>query len=87
MTKLDWERSGPPRPGSSGVAHPIAVERPYVHVTEREKADRRKAKKEEARARGEAILKAELDEWFRSRGIDPRPWWERLPPVKNKSRP
>ena len=71
MSDFDWERKGPPRPASGSMDHPRGVQRPYVHVTDAEKARRTKAKREEDRARGEAIRKAELRAYFIEHGIDP----------------
>lgn len=50
--------------------HPRGIEQPFILITNSEKTERRKAQREEARLRGEAIRRAELDEFFRSRGID-----------------
>jgi len=61
VSKLDWERSGPPRPGSGSVDHPIATERPYVHVTDEQKRIRRQGRADEAKAKGLAIRAAEWE--------------------------
>lgn len=59
MTGFDWDRKGPPRPGSSSMDHPRGIERPYVHKTEAQKAKERKAYRDEVQARGKAIRDAE----------------------------
>jgi hypothetical protein len=49
MSKLDWDRKGSPRPGSSSIDHPPLIQRPLRSPQEREK---RKAELlEEARER------------------------------------
>jgi hypothetical protein len=54
VTKLDWGRKGPPRPGS-GLGHPFGAERPYVppkseaeRKREKEELDAENAKREAA---------------------------------------
>jgi hypothetical protein len=64
VTKFDWERDGPPRPGSSSMDHPRGIERPYVHVTDEQKRLRREELASEGRTRGRAILAAEWDARF-----------------------
>lgn len=59
MSDFKWNRKGPPRPGSSTMDHPSGIERPYVHVTAAEKAERSRAYREEAKERGRAIRAAE----------------------------
>lgn len=71
MSKFDWERRGPPRPGSSNMDHPGPIERPYVHVTDAQRRQRREELAKEAKERGRAIRKAELAEFFRLHGCDP----------------
>lgn len=61
MSGFDWDRKGPPRPGSAATDHPKGIERPYVHVTDAEKAERAKAYREAAKARGRAIRAAEWE--------------------------
>jgi hypothetical protein len=59
VSRFDWGRKGPPRPGSGSVAHPQGVERPYVHVTAEEKARKGKTYREIAKERGRAIRAAD----------------------------
>ena len=40
MSNFDWERKGPPRPGSSSMDHPRGIERPQVVLAPAEKAKR-----------------------------------------------
>jgi hypothetical protein len=61
VSKFNWERSGPPRPGAGAVAHPPAIERPYVHVTAEQKRLRREEVAAENAARGLAIRAAEWE--------------------------
>ena len=71
MSKLDWERRGPPRPGSGAVDHPQGIQRPYVHVTEEEKKRRRQERASEERERVEAIRKAQRIASFGYDPLDP----------------
>lgn len=71
MSKINWERRGPPRPGSSNLDHPAPIERPYVHVTDAQRRHRREELAKEADERGRAIRAAELAEFFRLHGRDP----------------
>jgi hypothetical protein len=64
VSDFDWDRKGPPRPGSGSVDHPRGIERPYVHVTDADRAKKSKAYREEAKARGRAIVAAEWEARF-----------------------
>ena len=44
MSKFDWERKGPPRPGSGAIGHPPNMERPYTPP--KTDLDRKREKKE-----------------------------------------
>lgn len=70
MSGFDWDRKGPPRPGSGATDHPRGIERPFVHVTDADKARRSKADRDAAKAKGEAIRLAELRQRFIEMGID-----------------
>ena len=70
MTKFDWGRKGPPRPGSGSVSRPATVDRPYVHVTEEQKRKRRQELAKEREERGRAIRRAEMDAFFASKGLN-----------------
>lgn len=63
MTKLDWDRTGPPRPASASLDHPSRIERPYVRVTDEHRKQRSKELNAEAEARGRGIREAELAAW------------------------
>lgn len=64
MSKFDWDRRGPPRPGSSSVDHPRGVERPYVHLSEKEKKQRREDRAKDREERAKAIRDAEWQTRF-----------------------
>jgi len=64
LSKLDWERRGPPRQGSSSVDHPVGIERPYIHRTDEQKRARRQELEDDAKARGLAIRAAEWEARF-----------------------
>ncbi len=70
MSGFDWDRKGSPRPASSSVDHPRGIERPYVHVTDAEKAKKSKAYRDEAKDRGRAIRRAEMRKFFIERGLE-----------------
>lgn len=70
MSGFDWDRKGPPRPGSGATDHPKGIERPYIHITDAEKATRAKANREAHQAKGEAIRRAELKQRFIEVGIE-----------------
>jgi len=72
MTKLRHE--DPPR-AKRTTREPT---RPYKHVTDDDRARRRKEMAEAARERGDAILKAERDGWFAGHGIVPRKWFQQI---------
>jgi hypothetical protein len=52
--------------------HPSRVERPYVHLTDEDKRQRREELADEASKRGKAIREAELNAFFAEHGITPR---------------
>lgn len=69
MSGFDWDRKGPPRPGSGSVDHPRGIERPYTPPkSEKEQRELAKHRREEAVARGRAIRRAELREFLRRHG-------------------
>lgn len=70
MSSFDWDRKGPPRPGSGATDHPCGIVRPFVHETDAEKARRSKAYRDAAKAKGEAIRRAELKQRFIEMGIE-----------------
>ena len=59
MTKFDWDRMGPPRPGSGNTDHPKRLETPFVHKTEEQEARERRDTADMNRARGLVIHAAE----------------------------
>ncbi len=56
MTNFNYGRPEPPRPGLSTMTHPQGSERPYVHVTEKEKARRAAERRKEDRKRGFKVI-------------------------------
>lgn len=64
MSGFDWDRKGPPRPGSGSVDHPGGIERPYVHKTDAEKRERREQLAKERQERAKAIRDAEWQARF-----------------------
>lgn len=64
MAKFDWQREGPPRPSSASMDHPVGLERPYLHVTDAQKKQRRKELEQERKAAGLAIRALEWEERF-----------------------
>jgi hypothetical protein len=67
MTKL--RHDDPPRDMTAKSAS--RATKPYKHVTDAEKAQRRKELENEAKAKGEAIRKAEWDAKFGGRKLQP----------------
>jgi hypothetical protein len=70
MTKLRHEN--PPR-AKRTTREPT---QPYKHVTDEDRARRRKEVAKAARERGDAILQAERDARFAALGIVPRKWFQ-----------
>ena len=76
MSGFDWERNGPPRPGSSSMDHPRGIERPYVAPkTDAQKRQRREELAREKEARGIARM---ADEWEERYGKDAPNVWRRM---------
>ena len=70
MTKLRHENPPHWGPDAGAVRSVPDHTRPYKHVTEAEKARRRKERAEELRARGEAIRRAELEAFLKRHNRD-----------------
>lgn len=60
VSGFNWDRDGPPRPGSGSMDHPRGVKKPYVHKTEADTKRRREERNAEPKARGKEIKAAEM---------------------------
>ena len=67
MTKLNWDRDGPPRPGSGSV-EPKALQRPWA--TPQEQAERAAERVKSKKAQGDHFKKLHEAVKLEPRGID-----------------